>query len=482
MTTTIERPIQPGTSSSPALAAQPTRTGRVTLAERYARQARGRELRRDLLGVGAWSLIASSVALYLADSGLGQFATLGGAVTALGILAGLVATAFMALMLVLTARVPVIDATLGQDRATALHARLGRGMVLGLLAHGLLLIFGYSLSGRINPWRTFTGLWATSTDFVWACVAFAMFALVGVSSMVAVRRKYPYEAWFAIHLSTYAAIVASLPHQFSMSGILAPGTMGRAFWAALWLAVACVLLAYRIILPLISTFAHRLMVSSVEPTGADAVHITVTGRRLDRLEARGGQWLNWRFLTPQLALQPHPFSLSAHPTATSMRITVRNLGAGTARLMSLRPGTKVAVEGPYGVFTDRARTTDRVVLVGAGIGIAPVRALLEATAFEPGRAAVILRASTPDELYLLDEVRELCRAKGASLDILVGSRAGDAWVPAQHAGRRLTDYVPWAGAADVYVCGPTPWMHSFLADARACGVAQSRLHDELFAW
>ena len=59
----------------------------------------------------------------------------------------------MCLMLVLTARVPVIDRTLGQDRATTLHAQLGRGMVFGLLAHGVLLLLGVAwyLRGSGQP-------------------------------------------------------------------------------------------------------------------------------------------------------------------------------------------------------------------------------------------------------------------------------------------------------------------------------------------
>lgn len=455
---------------------------RSALLRRYQAQAAKREVRRDLLTVGGWSLLATAVALFLADNGMVYFATLGGAVTALGIIAGLIATSAMCLMLVLSARVPVIDRTLGQDRATALHARLGRGMVFGLIAHGILLVYGYALSGRITPVKTFLQLWSSSTDFVWACVAFLLLAVVGISSMVAVRRRYPYEVWFGIHLTTYAAILAALPHQFSMSGMLAEGTLGRPFWAAMWLVTGGLLLAYRVILPVLSTLTHRLTVSRAVPVGPDAVSIEVTGRKLRELEAHGGHWLTWRFLTRELATQPHPFSLSAEPTDTTMRITVRNLGAGTSRLMRLQPGTKVAIEGPYGMFTDAARTTDRVVMVGAGIGIAPIRALLESTDFEPGDGAVILRASTPEELYLLDEVVALCDAKGASLTLLCGRRAGQEWVPVSDADATLADFVPWVEEADLYVCGPTPWMEAVLVDARACGIPEAQVHDEKFAW
>lgn len=452
------------------------------LAEKYRRQSEARKLRSDALVVTGAVVAASSVALFLADHGAHYFTTVGGAVTGLGIITGLLATVAMCAMLVLGARVPLIDRTIGQDRALGLHAKLGKGMVYGLLAHGVLLIIGYAITAAVNPIAMFAELWTSSFDFVLACLAFVGFGIVGISSLLAVRKKYPYEAWYAIHLTSYVAIAASVPHQFSMSGMLADGTLGRAFWIALWLGTAFCLLTWRIFLPLFSTLGHGLRVSRVVPVGADAVNIEFTGRHLERLGAKGGNWLNWRFLAPGLALQPHPFSLSADPTNTTMRVTVRNLGAGTARLMNLKPGTRVAVEGPYGMFTDEARTSSQVVLAGAGIGIAPIRALLESTSFAPGDAVVILRASTPGELYLADEVRTLCAAKGATLFILEGHRAGDTWVDASHAGLRLRDFAPWVADADVFVCGPNAWMDAFVSDARACGVPDSRLHGERFDW
>lgn len=485
MTTTLTDPIAPGAATRAVGAPSGQRRPRPTagsLAARYRRQSTRRGLRHTLLTIAAWSIVAGSVALFLADGGMRQFGTLGDAVTSLGIIAGLIATALMCLMLLLTARVPVIDQTLGQDRATSLHATIGRGMVFGLLAHGKLLLLGYSFSGKITPITTFAGLWADSTDFRWAVAATALLGVVGISSMVAVRRKYPYEVWFAIHLTTYAAIIASLPHQFSMSGLFAEGKLERTFWIALWLVTAGTMLAFRILLPILSTLTHRLTVTSVVPVGPDAVSIEVRGRKLDTLGATGGQWLNWRFLTPSLVLQPHPFSLSAAPTDTTMRITVRDLGAGTARLQHLKPGTKVAVEGPYGLFSDAARTREHVLLVGAGIGIAPIRALLEATDFAPGNAVVVLRASTPEELYFVDEVRDLCAHRGAALHLLVGPRAWDTWVSTSYAGARLSDFAPWVRDADVFVCGPNPWMDAVLADAEACGIPRSQVHDERFTW
>lgn len=422
------------------------------------------------------------MALFLADGGLTQFTSFGNGLLAVGTIAGLLATALMCFMLILAARVPIIDATIGQDRAITLHSDLGHYVVYGVCAHAVFLTAGYASTDGVNLLAAFASLWDGSGDFAWACLGLGLLLVVSVSSILAVRRHYPYETWYVIHLITYAAVISSIPHQFSMSGVLAPGTLSRGLWTAMFLVTAFCLLAFRVFLPLYTSLEHRLVVSTVEPEGPDAVSLTFTGRRVDRLGAHGGHWFQWRLLTPGLLLQPHPFSLSAEPTKDSLRVTVRNLGRGTSRLQHVKPGTRVFLEGPYGMFTEAARTRDRVILAGAGIGIAPVRALLERLPQSGEQVLVIVRASTPDELYLVDEVRAICAARDIPMIELVGSRAGARWVPASHAEKRLIHMVPWATDADLYVCGPDPWMDSIVEDARVCGIPENQIHRESFDW
>ena len=60
------------------------------------------------------------------------------------------------------------------------------------------------------------------------------------------------------------------------------------------------------------------------------VSLRITGRRLERLNARAGQFFLWRFLTRGRWWTAHPFSLSAAPDGRSLRITVKALGDHTA--------------------------------------------------------------------------------------------------------------------------------------------------------
>jgi ferredoxin-NADP reductase len=107
-------------------------------------------------------------------------------------------------------------------------------------------------------------------------------------------------------------------------------------------------------------------------------------------------------------------------------------------------------------------------MIGAGIGITPLRALLERTPFAPGQATVLLRGHSDHELYLSGEILELCRRRGATQFHLTGARdpgAPDSWPD-----------------ADVYVCGPAGWATNVLSAARSAGVREDQLHYERFDW
>ena len=463
-------------SRRPSLSAEPTATQRPTRLVPWVGPARGTGLM-----VAGWATMVMSVALFLADGGVARFSTIGGGLVAVGILAGLTATNALLLMLLLAARVPFIDRSLGQPQATSLHSKLGDWVVYGLGLHAIFLILGYSLMDNFSVISEAVYLWSES-DFILAVLGLGLLLVVVVSSIVAARRRLPYEVWHAIHLVSYAAVGVSIPHMFSMSGLLGQGSWQRTYWIAILVVTGAALAGFRFLAPLFASLRHQVRVVSVQSAGPDAFSIELSGRRLDRLGARSGQYLHWRFLGKGLWSHQHPFSLSASPRSDKLRITVRALGKGTAALASVRPGTRVFIEGPYGNFTDTTRTSGAIALVGAGIGIAPIRALLEDATFAPGQATVILRASRPDELYLLDEIERLCHRRGATLKILTGHRHEDRWVPADQAELTLEELVPDLAGADLYVCGPSGFTRSVVAEAEASGVPARRIHLEDFAW
>ena len=91
--------------------------------------------------------------------------------------------------------------------------------------------------------------------------------------------------------------------------------------------------------------------------GPGVISLRISGRGLDRLGTKAGQFFFWRFFTKGFWYTQHPFSLSEAPDGKSFRITVKNLGDHSARFAQIPVGTRVFAEGPFGVFTDDSRTS-----------------------------------------------------------------------------------------------------------------------------
>ena len=159
-----------------------------------------------------------------------------------------------------------------------------------------------------------------------------------------------------------------------------------------------------------------------------------------------------------------------------MRITVKAAGEHSESLARLEPGTRVAIEGPYGIFTHHARHTDRVLLVAAGVGATPVRAMLDDLPRHVDVVA-ILRGSSRDDLVLRDEIARAVDERGGRLHELVGART-QARLDPQGLGR----LVPDVAERDLYVCGPHGFTQEIIGAARDLGVPDAHIHHEDFAF
>src|SRR5664279_580277 len=451
----------------------------------YRREFSRRARRSDLLVMALWASGAAAAALFLASGGAGQFTSLTETITSVGIIGGLIGTDFILVMLVLAARIPLIDKTIGHDRAIAVHRSLGKPALYLLLDHGVLLLIGYGMATGINPIAEIGPMLALP-DMPLAFIGLGLLIAVVVSSLVAVRRRFSYEGWHLIHLLSYVAVAFALPHQLSVGGVLSEGTAQRIYWIALYVLAIGAIVTFRMVEPIVSSLRHRLRVSAVTTIAPGVTTIQFSGRALRELGASGGQFFIWRFWTGRTWWHSHPLSLSAMPTNTSARITVRALGEGSAQLGTLPVGTRVSIEGPYGLFSTAARTSPKLAIIAAGIGVTPVRALLEHATFAPGDATILLRASTPEETYHWDEIRAIAAAKGAACYVMVGHRPAhtSSWMSATDVDRGVTlaAVFPDLADSDIFLCGPTPWLDLVEADVRHAGIRPHQIHAERFDW
>jgi ferredoxin-NADP reductase len=425
-----------------------------------------------LAGLGLGGVIAMGV---LAESS-GSLSAPGGIATAAGRLAGLVSAYAMAVVVLLVARIPPLERAIGQDRLVAWHRRLGPWPLYLVTAHGVLITVGYAREARTGVLHEFGQLLWTYPGVLAATVGFGALIAAGATSYRLARRRMAYETWWAVHLYTYLALFVSFSHQIDTGASFVGHPVATAFWKALWFGTLGVVIACRVLLPVWRSLRHDLRVVGVMAAGPDTVTVLLEGRRLDRLPVAGGQFFQWRFLRPGMWWQAHPYSLSAAPSPRHLRITVKALGDHSAALATIPAGTRVAIEGPYGAFTADHRRSDRVLLIGAGVGTTPVRALLQELPAGTDVVAV-LRAHTPAQLILREEIAREVAARGGRLHEVTG--------PREHVrldAGALRELVPDIRRRDVFVCGPDGFTAAITDAAARAGVPAARLHHEAFAF
>ena len=394
----------------------------------------------------------------------------------IGRITALVGTYGVLLTLLLIARIPVLEREVGLDRTVSWHRKLAPWSMLLITIHVISTTLGYAIEANSSALSEFWNLLTTTRWILPATAGFVLMLVASVSSYKKIRTKIAYETWWVIHIYTYLAIALAYAHQVTLGNALVKSPVAAKAWLVATIFAVGSIVLFRWVMPIVRGLRYQLRVHSVVQESSNVVSVWLTGRKLDRLKVRGGQFFAWRILTRDLWWQAHPYSLSAAPDGKYLRITVKDLGDHSGSLAKLRPGTRVLAEGPYGAFTATKRHGDEVVLVAAGVGIAPIRALLEELPHKT-KVDVLFRARSNDEVLLKKELDILAQRPNTKVRYLVGSRK-------EHPmdARTLIRLVPTIAQADVYICGPDALTEQIRDAAEIIGIPPSHIHDEAFAF
>ncbi|MCW7940985.1 ferric reductase [Streptomyces hygroscopicus] len=419
-----------------------------------------------------WAGAAAVVALWWQDTGsvVGTAGWLTGAGRIAGLLCGYACVVLVGLM----ARVPLLERRIGSDRVARWHAMAGRYTVCLLVAHIVLVLSGYAAQDRASLVHETVTVVLDYPEMLKATIGTVILLAVGITSARAVRRKVGHEFWYYVHLLTYAAVFLAFGHQLALGAEFTGNAVAQAAWYALYLGVAALAVWFRVLTPVRLNLRHRLRVESVHQEAPGVWSVVMRGRRLDELGAEPGQFFRWRFLTDGLRWTSTPYSLSAAPRRTRLRVTVKALGDHSASVALLRPGTRVWAEGPYGSLTAGRRTTGKSLLIAGGVGVTPLRALFETL---PGEVTLLYRARSAEDLALGGELEAIARQRGTR--VLYALNGEDGSRPRLTPGA-LLGAVPDLADHDVYLCGPAGFAEDMYEALRAAGVPDRRIHHESF--
>ena len=477
--------------SNSALAPKGTYSG-VAARARRASQAKGVSsgfgrtrtapaLRRALAWVirllGAATLVGI-VGLWIHTGGITGVSSLGTLLASVGRLTGLLGAYALLIQLLLLARIPFLEWVASFERLAIWHKVNGKITLALILAHVGFITAGYALMARLSWPAQFLVMLHSFSGVTAALIGTLLLVLVVVTSIAIVRRRLSYHSWFLVHLMAYSAVALAWFHQIPTSQVFLAHPLAAALWTALYVVTLQLVILFRFGRPIIRNLWHRLRVVEVTEEGPGVASLRISGHHLEGLRARSGQYFLWRFLDWERWQEAHPFSLSAAPDGRSLRLTVKDLGDFSNRLREIKLGTWVVVEGPFGCFTDEVRSREGVALIAGGVGITPIRALLEDMT---GDLTLVYRASRKEDLIFRDELERLASERDITIHYVVGDRhtkGNEHLMSAQH----LLRLVPDIARREIYLCGPPALMKAVQTSVEVAGVPSRHIHSDAFAY
>ena len=431
----------------------------------------------DLVTVGGF-VVAVTIGLWVQHGGLALLLDGGvSTLSAIGQLSGLAAALAALGGLVVAARPRGLERRYGQDGLLAGHRWFGIATVTTLALHAVTDTWAW---GAATGGTIVSGLLDLLANEAWMVAATAgtvLMLVIGLSSWRRLRQRIPYETWYFVHLTGYLAVLLGFGHQLTLGSDFATDTLAFWWWTALFVAVFAFVLWSRVG-DLLRSLTRPLRITAIsrEAEGIGSVH--VAGAGLDRMRVAGGQFFNVRAMTRGLWWQAHPYSVSAAPTTAGLRFTVKELGEDSTALLRVRPGTRVVLEGPYGVFTAEQAQGAPVVLVAGGVGLAPIRAVLEDCRPEQC-PVVIVRVRDEAALPHRVELERMVAARGGVLHVLAGPRQWFGRVD-PFAPQTIQAWIPDVADRHVFVCGPASLEHAVMTGMRKAGVPTRHIHHERF--
>lgn len=404
------------------------------------------------------------------------FLDLAQAMMAFGRLAGLLLVLMVLSQFVFMSRAPWIEHVFGFDKLTKVHKYNGYAILLFLLAHPFFLIWGGALNNNTSLLSQYFDFVLNYEDVAFASFAFFLYFFVICLSIYIVKKRLKYETWYLTHLCVYLATLFSFGHQLAVGQTLAHSVVFSSYWLALYILVLGSFVIYRILRPIYNYLKFDFVVTKIVPETHDVTSIYISGKNMHNFKINAGQFMILRFLAKGFWTQSHPFSLSMLPKNNEIRISVKNSGDYTSKIKNLPVGSKVIMDGPHGIFTEKLAHKDKFLFIAGGIGITPLRAIIEKISAQSG--CVLLYANKTAKDVVFNE--ELPKFNIKRFDIISDDPNYEG-IKGRIDGGMIANLVPDFKERSVFICGPLPMMKSIQKDIIKLGSDKTDIHFEEFA-
>jgi predicted ferric reductase len=377
-------------------------------------------------------------------------------------LAALFGIAAWAVTLVLASRIrPVERAVGGVENLYPLHRRLGVVVAILATTHVVFLTL-HEGSSALDLYLPNAGL-----SVFTGVIAFVL--LIGFV-VASITRKLSYQAFLLVQRLLGATFLIGAFHSFAVRGTMA-SSLGLTVYLGCLTAAGTACLGYRLVGGRLGAGRYDYAVAEVRRLDGDAVELTLVpvGRPL---EFRAGQFVYATFHQSAIPLESHPFTISSAPGADSLRLAVKRLGDFSGSLMTLRPGSRAQLEGPFGRFCLRPDGGHAQTWIAGGIGITPFLSWARSL---NGPVAADLYYCTPgaEHAHFLDELFDIADRYPTFRVIPIRTTSlGHLSVSDFEAVN------PNLSHGHIFICGPPMLVENLTTGFATKGMQPSRIHSE----
>ena len=171
-----------------------------------------------------------------------------------------------------------------------------------------------------------------------------------------------------------------------------------------------------------------------------------------------------------------PISITSSPTR-DLEISVKLMGTVTGALHELEAGDNVWIRGAYGNgFPVDELEGKEIVFVGGGIGLAPLRSLINYMIDKKNfkKMYILYGSRTPEDLVFKDEFEVWNKEKGVEVRITV-DQGDDEWKGNVGVVGTLLNEINMGSDAVAVVCGPPIMIHFVVKDLKSMGFSDDRI-------
>ncbi|MCD9625039.1 ferredoxin reductase family protein [Rhabdothermincola salaria] len=400
--------------------------------------------------------------------------------TELSVAFGFVGLALLGLQFAVSARSNGVDAPYGHDVVLRFHRQISM-VALGLvLAHPIILFVTDAAPwGLLNvfdaPWRARFGVLSV----------LALLAIVA-TSLWRLQLRLSYEVWRLSHdLLAVVIMVAALLH-VELVGHYVAGTWRQVLWAVMSLGILGVLAWIRLIKPL-AMRRRPWVVDEVVERADDVWSLRLRPVGHDGLRFDPGQFAWITVGRSPLRVTEHPFSMSSSAEEPDLlEFTIKAAGDFTSTVGEIQPGTRVFVDGPYGVFTPIRNEGAGFLFVAGGIGVTPIMSILRTLADlgDRRRMTLVYANQTWDDVAFADELADLEQRLELRVVHVLAEPDEDWEGEAGFVTHEILEpnLPERPDRVRCFLCGPAPMMDAVTHDLLALGLDLEQIHNEEFVF